>query len=60
MNATSAEVIEVVSDFPDMQELSVELSGRRGIASAICYPGITGEARPGDEVIVNTTAVDPA
>jgi hypothetical protein len=58
MNATSAEVIEVVSDFPDMQELSVELSGRRGIASAICYPGITGKARPGDEVIVNTTAVD--
>jgi hypothetical protein len=58
MNASSAEVIEVVSDFPDMQELSVRLSGSPSVARAICYPGITGNARPGDKVIVNTTAVD--
>lgn len=58
MNAIAAHVIEVVSEFPDMQELSVKLSGDRGIARAICYPAITGSAQLGDKVIVNTTAVD--
>lgn len=30
--------------------------GTRGVA--VCYPGLTGECAPGEEVLLNTTAVD--
>ena len=58
MNAQVAEVVDVVSEFPDLQELSVKLAENGCTVRAICYPKITGTAQPGDEVIVNTTAVD--
>jgi hypothetical protein len=41
---------------PGAQELEVELEGRA--ASAISYPALSGDVRPGDRVLVNTTAVD--
>src|SRR5688572_24582558 len=41
---------------PGAQELEVEVEGTS--APAICYPDLAGEARPGDPVLLNTTAVD--
>ena len=40
---------------PGAQELEVEVEGSP--AAALAYPDLTGELGPGDEVILNTTAV---
>jgi hypothetical protein len=41
---------------PGAVELEVELDGRA--AAAIAYPDLCGDVRPGDVVVLNTTAVD--
>lgn len=50
----TVESVECVSD--DLQELCVAVDD--GTALAICYPALTGACDPGDEVLLNTTAVD--
>jgi len=40
---------------PGAQELEVEVEG--ALAAALAYPDLTGELGPGDEVILNATAV---
>jgi hypothetical protein len=50
-------VVRSVTDRrPGAQELEVEVDG--AAAPAIAYPDLSGEAAPGDVVILNTTAVD--
>jgi hypothetical protein len=49
-------VLAVVSERPGAVELEVEVEGRR--APALGYPGLTGPVRPGDRVVLNTTAVE--
>lgn len=51
-------VIKALFDSPSAQELDVEVDGR--IRRAVCYPSLTGPAAPGDEVLLNTTAVELA
>ncbi|HJP67065.1 MAG TPA: DUF3866 family protein [Actinomycetota bacterium] len=48
-------VREILAERPGATELTVELEG--GDARALCYPALTGPARPGDRVVLNTTAV---
>lgn len=57
INARLARVARVLQDGPDIQELIVDMDDG-GECAAVCYPPLTGSAYPGDEVIVNTTAVD--
>ncbi|MEA4882173.1 MAG: DUF3866 family protein [Clostridia bacterium] len=52
-----ARVGRVVWESDDIQELTVDLAGGE---LAVCYPSLTGRARPGDVVMLNTTAVDLA
>lgn len=47
-------IVQSVSSFPGLQELTVELP--EGNAVAINYPDLTGPCQPGDEVMLNTTA----
>lgn len=51
-----ARVLEVVRTRPGYIEVNVEFDGENG--RAICYPALIGEVKPGDEVVINTTAVD--
>jgi hypothetical protein len=46
----------VIASRPGAQELEVEIDGA-GV-SAIAYPDLCGEVRPGDPVLLNTTAVE--
>ena len=46
----------VTAERPGAQELEVEVEGRS--APAISYPDLSGEVRPGDPVLLNTTAVE--
>ena len=48
-------VIAVRGQRPGVTELDVEVEGRREVA--LNYDGLTGPAAPGDEVLLNTTAV---
>jgi hypothetical protein len=48
-------VLEIVDERPGAIELSVEVEG--SIASALAYPDLTGPVKPGDMVVLNTTAV---
>jgi 8-oxo-dGTP pyrophosphatase MutT (NUDIX family) len=57
INARLARVVRVLRDSPDIQELIVDMDGG-GESAAVGYPPLTGSVRSGDEVIVNTTAVD--
>ncbi len=57
INARLARVVRVLEENPGIQELIVDMDGG-GECAAVCYPPLTGPANPGDEVIVNTTAVD--
>jgi hypothetical protein len=41
---------------PGAQELEVDVDG--GVAPAIAYPSLGGEVRPGDRVLLNSTALD--
>jgi Protein of unknown function (DUF3866) len=49
-------VRRVTTTRPGAQELEVETDG--GLAAAIAYPALGGEVRPGDTVLLNTTALD--
>jgi len=51
-----AYVHEIVRTRPGYTEAVVEAGGER--ARAICYPSLTGDVSPGDDVLINTTAVD--
>ncbi|MHB8840414.1 MAG: DUF3866 family protein [Candidatus Aquicultor sp.] len=51
-----AKVTEIKSKRPGFIEASVDVDGSHH--KAICYSGLVGDVRPGDDVIVNTTAVD--
>ena len=52
-------VVRSITDArPGAQELQVELDGRA--VAAISYPDLCGDVRPGDRVLLNTTAVDLA
>ena len=57
INARLARVVRVLQENPDIQELVVDMDGG-GECAAVCYPPLTGPVLPGEEVIVNTTAVD--
>lgn len=46
----------VTAERPGAQELEVEVDGTS--APAISYPDLSGEVRPGDPVLLNTTAVE--
>jgi hypothetical protein len=46
----------VTASRPGAQELEVEIDG--GSAPAIAYPGLCGEIRPGDPVLLNATALE--
>lgn len=48
--------MEILHDYGDIQELAVEYEGNAGLAWN--YPDLTGRAEPGDEVYLNTTAVE--
>ena len=48
-------VRELTAERPGALELSVEVDG--GLRPAIAYPALVGPVRPGDRVLVNTTAV---
>lgn len=48
--------MEILHDYGDIQELAVEYEGSAGLAWN--YPGLTGRVEPGDEVYLNTTAVE--
>ena len=58
LNRKKAKVIQITSDRPGATDLLVELNGRSECATN--YPGLTGAVSPGDEVLLNTTAVDLA
>lgn len=51
----SGVVLEIVSACPGLVELRVDVEGRA--QKAIAYPDLTGGVRPGDRVLLNTTAV---
>src|SRR3954447_9703300 len=51
-----ATVVAVTAERPGAVELDVELDGER--ATALAYPAITGEVGPGDQVLLNTAAVE--
>jgi hypothetical protein len=58
LNRKKAKVIQITSERPGAAELLIEISGRR--EKAMCFPDLTGSVSPGDEVLLNTTAVDLA
>jgi len=47
---------EIKMEYPDLVKLVVEMDGEE--FRAVAYPSLTGSIAAGDEVIVNTTAVD--
>lgn len=49
-------LVQAANDFPGRQELLVLIGPHE--AKAICYPAFTGYCRPGDRVLLNTTAVN--
>ena len=56
LNRRTAKVVRVVCERPGAQEIIVDLGGAE--SPAIVYPDLTGSVAPGDEVLLNTTAVD--
>lgn len=54
--STAWGVVLEAKDLPNHQQLVVRLGSHT--ARAICYPTIVGECRPGDRVLLNTTAVE--
>ena len=52
----SGEVIAVRREWVGAAELEVEVAG--AVIRALAYPALTGPARPGDEVLLNTGALD--
>jgi hypothetical protein len=56
LNRRIAKVLDVTATRQGIQEAVVDINGEKG--RAINYPDLTGEVTPGDEVVLNTTAVD--
>jgi len=56
LNRAVGKVIRITTERPGIQEIAVELDGIE--ARAVCYTDLTGEVIPGDQVLLNTTAVD--
>ncbi len=52
----NAQVLEILFESKTKQELLVLVSNAK--EKAICFPDLTGSCRVGDQIIVNTTAVD--
>ncbi|MCX6374757.1 MAG: DUF3866 family protein, partial [Armatimonadetes bacterium] len=56
LNRRTAKILRIMCERPGAVELLVEVDGRQ--ETAICYPDLSGSVAPGDEVLLNTTAVD--
>ena len=56
LNRQKAKVIKIVSERPGAQEILVSVEGKE--VRAVNYPDLTGPVFPGEEVLINTTAVD--
>ena len=55
MRVRRGTVLELLAERPGAVELLVEVEGDQ--ARAVAYPALVGPARPGDRVLLNTTAV---
>lgn len=49
-------VLSIDRERPGVQEITVSVDGMS--STAMCYPTLTGDARVGDEVLLNTTALE--
>lgn len=58
LNRHTGRVTKITSDRPAVQEFIVDVDGVE--ARAVNYPPLTGTVEVGDEVLINTTAVDLA
>ena len=58
INAMTARVVRVEYEDNSLQELIVDADDGGGEQRAVCYPPLTGPVTAGDDVVVNTTAVD--
>lgn len=56
VSTRQATVQRIASERKGIQFLGVRLDG--SAESAVCYPELTGPCEPGDEVLLNTTAVE--
>ncbi|MDI6828424.1 MAG: DUF3866 family protein [Armatimonadota bacterium] len=56
LHARKAKVLQIITAREGGVELLVEVDEKR--EKAICYPDLVGDVSPGDEVLINTTAVD--
>lgn len=56
LNRKTAKVVEITGKRPGIQEIIVDLDGVE--ACAVNYPPLTGEVSVGEEVLLNTTAVE--
>jgi hypothetical protein len=51
-------IIKIIHDFPELQEVMVEIPGRSNIESAYNYPALFRRVQSGDDVSLNTAAID--
>lgn len=58
LNRKNAIILRIVSERPGAQEVIVDVEGSE--ARAVNYPALTGAVKVGDEVVLNTTAVELA
>lgn len=56
LNRKKAKILAIISERPGAQEVLVDIEGTE--ARAVNYPALSGSVTPGDEVLLNTTAVD--
>src|SRR5256885_14323697 len=54
-----ARVLRITGERPGAIELEIDLGGG-GVAAALVYPDLTGSVSEGDDVLVNSTAVELA
>jgi hypothetical protein len=51
-------IIKIIRDFPELQEVRVEIPGRSSFESAYNYPALFRRVQPGEDVLLNTAAID--
>lgn len=56
LTRAAGKIVEITAERPSAQELEVEIGGER--ARAVAYPALVGLVEVGDEVVLNTTAVN--
>ena len=56
LNRKKARILRIVSERAGAQEVIVDLEGAQALS--INYPELTGPAQPGDDVLLNVTAVE--